>query len=192
MAHLISLTEIRLAMSDDHGRLKGGEYLVGCGVAPGQDRIANHDMIIASRKDRGDLANSFSPDAADAIANHGVAAGLGYRNGKSRNVLGCKEIAYAYAFARPGISLPMQAFEGASPGEGSVSAQALFAALGSRLNHEALAAFLAATFEHSPTGLSAHALTKTVVVKLLAIRRLECPFHNCSQAAYADGGKPRN
>jgi len=86
----------------------------------------------------------------------------------------------------------MQAFEGASPGEGSVAAQALFAALGSRLNHEALAAFLAAAFEHSPTGLGAHALTKTVVVKLLAIRRLECSFHDCSQAAYADGGKPRN
>ena len=179
-------------MSGDHGVFKGSYHLLGRRMSPRQGGIANHDVVVSWRQVWGHLADGLPPDSTNAIAGHSITAGFGHGYGKSWNVLGCKEIAYAYAFARPGISLPMQAFEGASPGEGSVSAQALFAALGSRLNHEALAAFLAATFEHSPAGLGAHALTKTVVVKLLAIRRLECSFHNCSQAAYADGGKPRN
>ena len=129
-----------------------------------QRGIANHDVIVSRRQVWGHLADGLPPDTADAIADHSITAGFWHGYGKSWNVLGCKEIAYAYAFARPGISLPMQAFEGASPREGSVSAQALFAALGSRLNHEALAAFLSATFEYSPAGLGAHTLTKTVVV----------------------------
>ncbi len=42
---------------------------------------------------------------------------------------------------------------------------------------QSFSAFRSASGQHSPTTLGGHARPITVVVKLLSVRRLECPFH---------------